>query len=62
MKVRCIKIVIFLKIDVDEAEDAAEAAGVSAMPTFMFYKNCEKVDTFTGANADKLKETIDKHK
>ncbi|KAK2899884.1 hypothetical protein Q8A73_013013 [Channa argus] len=37
------KNVIFLKVDVDDAEDVGPACGISCMPTFQFYKNGEKV-------------------
>jgi thioredoxin 1 len=48
----------FVKVDVDENEDVTESADVQAMPTFILYKKGEKVDTMSGANADKLKEMI----
>ena len=35
--------VVFLKVDVDEAEDAAQEFNVSAMPTFIFMKSKVKV-------------------
>ncbi|XP_059167084.1 uncharacterized protein LOC131949283 isoform X2 [Physella acuta] len=50
--------VTFIKIDVDENEDTAEACGISAMPTFHFYKNGKKVDEIVGANHEKIKEKI----
>jgi len=50
-----------LKIDVDEAEDAAQEYAVSAMPTFLFIKSNQKVDELMGANAEKLKELVEKH-
>jgi len=53
--------VIFLKVDVDECEDVAMQYKVSAMPTFMFFKNGEKLSDFAGANLQKLKDTIAKH-
>jgi len=54
--------VYFAKVDVDENDETAEAEGVSAMPTFKFYKNGKKVDELTGANEKKLEELIKKHK
>ncbi|XP_057709983.1 thioredoxin b [Corythoichthys intestinalis] len=53
--------VVFIKVDVDECDDVAQKHGISAMPTFLFFKNGKKVDDFTGANADKLLERIQKY-
>ena len=38
--------VVFLKVDVDEAEDVEEEYNISAMPTFIFLKNGQKVKYF----------------
>ena len=35
--------VVFLKVDVDENEDAAQEYNISAMPTFIFVKKEAKV-------------------
>jgi thioredoxin 1 len=35
--------VVFLKVDVDETEDIAAEYGISAMPTFKFFKNGQPV-------------------
>jgi len=53
---------VFIKVDVDENEDTAQACGISAMPTFHFYKNNNKVDEMMGANLDGLKSMVVKHK
>mmetsp|Transcript_21475 Transcript_21475/g.30078 ORF Transcript_21475/g.30078 Transcript_21475/m.30078 type:complete len:106 (+) Transcript_21475:105-422(+) len=49
---------IFVKVDVDEAADVAEQCGISAMPTFQFYKDGAKVKEFSGASESKLKASI----
>lgn len=50
--------ILFFKVDVDECEDLATRFEISSMPTFLFIKNGEKVDSFSGANRDKLEKTI----
>uniref|UniRef100_A0A1A8K9Z9 Thioredoxin n=1 Tax=Nothobranchius kuhntae TaxID=321403 RepID=A0A1A8K9Z9_NOTKU len=52
------KDVIFVKVDVDEAEDVSSSCGISCMPTFHFYKNGKKVHEFSGANKDTLEAKV----
>ena len=52
----------FVKVDVDANGETSQAAGISCMPTFQFYKGGQKVDELQGANLDKLKELISTHK
>ena len=47
-----------IKVDVDEAADIAQDCGISAMPTFQFYKHSERVSEFAGADPNRLKATI----
>jgi len=54
--------VVFVKVDVDDNEEVASECGISAMPTFQFYKSSAKVHEFSGASEDKIKEAIAKHK
>ncbi|XP_044742818.1 thioredoxin-2 [Chrysoperla carnea] len=53
--------IVIIKVDVDECEDLAATYNISSMPTFVFIKNKTQVDSFSGANYDKLKLTINKH-
>eukprot|EP00009_Paramoeba_aestuarina_P001783 CAMPEP_0201506572 /NCGR_PEP_ID=MMETSP0161_2-20130828/486_1 /ASSEMBLY_ACC=CAM_ASM_000251 /TAXON_ID=180227 /ORGANISM="Neoparamoeba aestuarina, Strain SoJaBio B1-5/56/2" /LENGTH=105 /DNA_ID=CAMNT_0047900707 /DNA_START=88 /DNA_END=405 /DNA_ORIENTATION=- len=52
----------FLKVDIDDAEEIASVLKVASVPTFIFYKDGEQVERFSGANANKLKEAVEKHK
>ncbi|KAK7170738.1 hypothetical protein R3I94_000823 [Phoxinus phoxinus] len=56
------KDVVFLKVDVDDAQDVAAFCDIKSMPTFQFYKNGLKVDEFSGSNQSKLEEKIKTHK
>ena len=51
----------FYKIDVDELPDVAQELGIRAMPTFMLFKDGEKVEEIVGADARKLEDAIKKH-
>merc|ERR1712070_1027374 len=48
--------VVFIKVDVDVNVDVAEQCGISCMPTFQFYKEGRKVDEFSGASEEKIRE------
>ncbi|XP_061433489.1 thioredoxin [Lethenteron reissneri] len=50
--------VVFCVVDVDDAADIAELCGIKAMPTFIFFKNNEKVGEVMGANKDHLEKTL----
>ena len=50
--------VIFIKVDVDEADDVAQQQQVQAMPTFKFFKNGGEVKSFAGADLEKLKTCV----
>uniref|UniRef100_A0A3B3DN64 Thioredoxin n=1 Tax=Oryzias melastigma TaxID=30732 RepID=A0A3B3DN64_ORYME len=52
--------VVFLKVDVDEADDVSRHCGIRCMPTFHFYKGGKKVEEFSGADEKKLKELLTK--
>ena len=54
--------VIFTKVDVEENEDTAREYNIEAMPTFILFKDGEKVDDVVGGNMELLKERIYKHK
>ncbi|XP_041360120.1 thioredoxin-like [Gigantopelta aegis] len=53
--------VIFAKVDVDEAEDIAEECEIECMPTFVIFKEGEKVESMMGANKEQLASLIAKH-
>ncbi len=51
----------FYKLDVDEVPDVAQELGVRAMPTFLVFKNGQKVGEIVGANANAVEAAIKKH-
>ncbi|OKL58012.1 Thioredoxin-1 [Talaromyces atroroseus] len=52
----------FVKFDVDETPDVAQELGIRAMPTFLFFKNGEKIDEFVGVNPPALEAAIKRNK
>nr|5DBQ_A Chain A, Thioredoxin [Anticarsia gemmatalis]5DBQ_B Chain B, Thioredoxin [Anticarsia gemmatalis] len=50
--------IVVVKVDVDECEDIATEYNINSMPTFVFVKNGKKIEEFSGANVDKLRNTI----
>ena len=50
----------FYKLDVDEVPDVAQELGVRAMPTFMVFKDGEKIGEVVGANEKALAALVQK--
>ncbi|QDS77469.1 hypothetical protein FKW77_007123 [Venturia effusa] len=49
-----------VKIDVDAQQEIAREYGVSAMPTFLVFKEGKVVETIRGANVPALKAAVEK--
>ncbi len=49
---------IFVKVDVDNLPAAAEAAGVSGMPTFQVWRDGRCVASLMGANVERLRAMV----
>jgi len=52
---------VFLKVDVDQCQETAASNGVSAMPTFIFFRNKTKIDKIQGADNKSLEDKIKQH-
>lgn len=48
----------FYKLDVDEVPDVAQELGIRAMPTFVLFKNGEKISEVVGANPKALEAAV----
>lgn len=51
----------FYKVNVDKCDELAAKMKVSAMPTFVLFKDGKEVERVVGARVDKIKEAIKKH-
>ena len=52
--------ITFTKIDVEKQQGLARAYGVTALPTFMVFKNGRSIQTIKGADPKKLGEVVKK--
>ncbi|GAB1319648.1 thioredoxin trx1 [Madurella fahalii] len=53
--------IYFAKFDVDAVPDLAQELGIRAMPTFILFKDGEKVDEFVGASPAALFQLLNKY-
>ncbi|KAF0983662.1 hypothetical protein FDP41_007577 [Naegleria fowleri] len=53
---------VFLKVDVDICQQTAAQCEISAMPTFVLFKNKKKLDQVVGGDMNKLNQLIMKYK
>jgi thioredoxin 1 len=51
----------FYKLDVDDVPDVAQELGIRAMPTFLLFKDGERVGEIVGANPKALEAAIEKN-
>lgn len=52
------KKIVFIHIDIDILDELPDGNDVRGVPTFKFFKNNKLIDSFSGANPDKLRDTI----
>jgi thioredoxin 1 len=50
--------VLFFKIDVDDNTETAEYCNISCMPTFLFYKNNNKITILEGGSINDIEQTL----
>lgn len=48
----------FYKLDIDEVPDVAQELGVRAMPTFMIFKDGQKVNEIVGAHVKAVETAV----
>ncbi|KAB8297912.1 hypothetical protein EYC80_001695 [Monilinia laxa] len=48
----------FIKVDVDEVPDVSQELGIRAMPTFIIFKNGEKLSQVVGASPHTVEQAI----
>jgi thioredoxin 1 len=50
----------FYKVDVDEQQQISQEVGIRAMPTFMVFKDGNKVDELVGARERGVRALVEK--
>ncbi|XP_006880186.1 PREDICTED: glutaredoxin-3 [Elephantulus edwardii] len=53
--------VSFLKLEAEAVPEVSEKYEISSVPTFLFFKNCQKIDRLDGAHAPELTKKVQRH-
>ncbi|NXD67686.1 GLRX3 protein, partial [Eolophus roseicapillus] len=53
--------VTFVKLEAEAVPEVSEKYGISSVPTFLFFKNSQKVDRLDGAHAPELTKRVQRH-
>ncbi|XP_075011404.1 glutaredoxin-3 isoform X3 [Calonectris borealis] len=53
--------VTFVKLEAEAVPEVSEKYGISSVPTFLFFKNAQKVDRLDGAHAPELTKKVQRH-
>ena len=54
--------VVFIQVDVEDLDHVSNKFKITAMPTFISFKDGDKVAGLQGANEENLKELVEVHK
>ena len=52
---------LLVKVDVDQLGELAAQLGVTSMPTFLFFRDGEMIDSMRGADEAGLRALVDEH-
>ncbi|XP_041271602.1 glutaredoxin-3 isoform X3 [Onychostruthus taczanowskii] len=53
--------VTFVQLEAEAVPEVSEKYGISSVPTFLFFKNSQKVDRLDGAHAPELTQKVQRH-
>ncbi|KAM7103985.1 glutaredoxin-3 isoform 2-T2 [Ciconia maguari] len=53
--------VTFVKLEAEAVPEVSEKYGISSVPTFLFFKNSQKIDRLDGAHAPELTKKVQRH-
>ena len=54
-------VAVFVKVDVDRVGELAAELGVTSMPTFLFFRSGEMIDSMRGADEEGLRALVAEH-
>uniref|UniRef100_A0A8D0BN23 Glutaredoxin 3 n=1 Tax=Salvator merianae TaxID=96440 RepID=A0A8D0BN23_SALMN len=53
--------ITFVKLEAEAVPEVSEKYEITSVPTFLFFKNCQKIDRLDGAHAPELTKKVQRH-